>query len=152
MAPRWPRASDLWDTDWPITFRTNGSLLWSRVDGVPGPNNRLDQQPRYTANVGFDWPVRGTPITIGSNLNFTPSYVVQQIDSQIYRQGAKRVIDGYALWRFGTEASARLSFTNASARDFETGTTSLLADGSEYAQDTLSRTYTTVTLRFELRF
>jgi len=146
------RASDLWDTDWPITFRTNGSLLWSRVDGVPGPNNRLDQQPRYTANVGFDWPVRGTPITLGSNLNFTPSYVVQQIDSQIYRQGVKRVIDGYALWRFGTEASARLSFTNASARDYETGTTTLLPDGSEYTQDTLSRTYTTVTLRFELRF
>ncbi|MBL0086952.1 MAG: TonB-dependent receptor [Ideonella sp.] len=146
------RASDLWDTDWPITLRTNGSLLWSRVDGVPGPNNRLDQQPRYTANFGFDWPLRGTPITLGSNLNFTPSYVVQQIDSQIYRQGVKRVIDGYALWRFGTEASARLSFTNASARDYETGTTMLLPDGSAYAQDTLSRTYTTVTLRFELRF
>jgi len=146
------RATDLWDTDWPITFRTNGSLLWSRVDGVPGPNNRLDQQPRYTTNLGFDWPVRGTPITLGSNLNFTPSYVVQQIDSQIYRQGVKRVIDGYALWRFGTEASARLSFTNASARDYETGTTTLLPDGSQYAQDTLSRTYTTVTLRFELRF
>ncbi|MBL0149983.1 MAG: TonB-dependent receptor [Ideonella sp.] len=146
------RASDLWDTDWPITLRTNGSLLWSRVDGVPGPNNRLDQQPRYTANFGFDWPLRGTPITLGSNLNFTPSYVVQQIDSQIYRQGVKRVIDGYALWRFGTEASARLSFTNASARDYETGTTMLLPDGSAYAQDTLARTYTTVTLRFELRF
>jgi iron complex outermembrane receptor protein len=146
------RASDLWATELPLTLRANGSLLWSAVDGVAGPNNRLDQQPRYTANVGFDLPIRGTPITIGSNLNYTPSYVVQQIDSQVYRQGAKRAIDGYALWRLGTTASARLSFTNASARDYETGTTTLLPDGSELSQDTLQRTYTTVTLRFELRF
>ena len=146
------RASDLWDTELPLTLRTNGSLLWSRVDGVPGPNNRLDQQPRYTANFGFDLPIRGTPFTIGSNLNFTPSYVVQQIDSQVYRQGVKRVIDGYALWRLGTSASARLSVTNASARDYETGTTTFLADGSAQSQDTDARTFTTISLRFELRF
>ena len=133
-------------------MRTNGSLLWSRVDGVPGPNNRLDQQPRYTANLGFDLPLRGTPLTIGSNLNFTPSYVVQQLDSQVYRQGVKRVIDGYALWRLGTAASARLSVSNASARDYETGTTTFLADGSAQSQDSDARTYTTVSLRFELRF
>ena len=128
------RASDLWATDWPLSLRGNGSLLWSRVDGVAGPNNRLDQQPRYTVNLGFDWPLRGWPLTLGANLNFTPSYVVQQIDAQIYRQGVKRVVDGYALWRFGTMASARLSLANASARDYETGTTTLLDDGHEGAQ------------------
>lgn len=146
------RAQDLWDTEVPITLRANGSLLWSRVDGVPGPNNRIDQQPRYTANLGFDWPLRGTPLTLGSNVNYTPSFVIQQLDSQIYRQGAKRVIDAYALWRFGTSASARLSFANASARDYATGSTYLLDDGSQESRDTLARTYTTVTLRAELRF
>ncbi|WP_088285223.1 TonB-dependent siderophore receptor [Ideonella sp. A 288] len=146
------RPSDLWVTDLPLTLRANGSLLWSKVDGVAGPNNRLDQQPRYTANLGFDWPLRGMPLTFGGSFNFTPSFVVQQIDSQVYRQGVKRVLDAYALWRFGTAASARLSLANASASDYDTGTTVLLADGSTQAQDTLSRTYTNVTLRFELRF
>ena len=146
------RASDLWATDSALSLRSNGSLLWSRVDGVSGPNNRLDQQPRYFANIGFDWPIKGSSLTIGSNLNFTPSFAVQQIDSQVYRQGVKRVIDGYALWRFGTAASARLSVANAAARDYETGNTTMLADGSEQSQDTVARSYTTVTLRLELRF
>ena len=68
---------------------------------------RLDQQPRYTANVGFDWPLRGTPLTVGGNLNYTPVIVIQQIDDQQVRQGRKRVLDAYALWRFGPAASAR---------------------------------------------
>ena len=146
------RASDLWATDWPLSLRTNGSLMWSRVDGVAGPNNRLDQQPRYTANVGADWPIKGWPLTIGGNLNFTPSILIQQIDSQIYRQGLKRVLDGYALWRISPEASLRLSVANASARDYETGNTFFLADGSAQSQDSTAKSYTTVSLRAELRF
>lgn len=146
------RASDLWQTELPLSLRGNLSLLWSRVDGVRGPDNRLDQQPRYTANLGFDLPLRGTPLTIGGNLNFTPSFIVQQLDDQAYRQGRKRVLDGYALWRFGPSASARLSVSNAGPLDYETGSTVLLDNGGWQTQDTVARSYTTVTLRAELRF
>lgn len=146
------RAADLWTTELPLSLRTNLSLLWSRVDGVPGPNNRLDQQPRYTLNLGADLPLRGTPLTVGGNLNFTPSFVIQQIDSIQLRQGVKRQLDAYALWRFSPSASARLSITNATARDYESGSTTVLADGSQQSSDTVSRTYTTANLRMELRF
>ena len=146
------RAQDLWATDWPLSLRSNLSLMASRVDGVPGPNNRLDQQPRYTTNLGADWPLKSMPLTLGGNLNFTPSFVIQQLDSQLYRQGVKRVLDGYALWRISPEASLRLSVANASARDYATGSTLTLADDSTQSQDTLNRSYTTVSLRAELRF
>jgi outer membrane receptor for ferrienterochelin and colicins len=146
------RASDLWETELPVSLRGNLSLLWSRVDGVQGPNNRLDQQPRYTANVGFDWPLRGTPLTVGGNLNYTPVIVIQQIDDQQYRQGRKRVLDAYALWRFGPSASARLSVSNAGPLDYETGSTVVFANGGWQTQDTVAKSYTTVTLRGELRF
>jgi outer membrane receptor for ferrienterochelin and colicins len=146
------RASDLWATELPVSLRGNLSLLWSRVDGVPGPNNRLDQQPRYTANVGFDWPLRGTPLTVGGNLNYTPVIVIQQIDDQQYRQGRKRVLDAYALWRFGPSASARLSVSNAGPLDYETGSTFVVANDGWQTQDTVVKSYTTVTLRGELRF
>ena len=146
------RASDLWATELPLSLRSNLSLMTSRVDGVQGPNNRLDQQPRYTFNLGGDWSVKGAPLTLGGNLNFTPSFVIQQIDAQTYRQGVKRVLDGYALWRISPEASLRLSVANASARDYATGSTLTLADDSTQAQDTLNRSYTTVSLRAELRF
>lgn len=146
------RASDLWETELPVSLRGNLSLLWSRVDGVQGPNNRLDQQPRYTTNLGFDWPLRGTPLTVGGNLNYTPAIVIQQIDDQQVRQGRKRVVDAYALWRFGPSASARLAVSNAGPLDYETGSTIDVANGGWQTQDTVARSYTTVTLRGELRF
>ena len=146
------RASDLWSTELPVSLRGNLSLLWSRVDGVQGPNNRLDQQPRYTTNIGFDWPLRGTPLTLGGNFNYTPVIVIQQLDDQQYRQGSKRVLDAYALWRFGPSASARLSLSNAGPRDHETGSTVYFANGGWQTLDTVMKSYSTVTLRGELRF
>ena len=146
------RASDLVTTDLPLSLRANLSLFASTVGQVKGPNNRLDQQPNYTLNLGGDLPLRGTPLTVGGNLNFTPSFIVQQIDNQVFRQGVKRVVDGYALWRISADASARLSVANASASDFESGTTTYLLDGSSAASDSRNRSYTTVTLRAELRF
>lgn len=146
------RAADLWATDLPLALRGNASFFASRVAQVSGPNNRLDQQPGYTANLGFDLPLRGTPLTVGGNLNFTPGFVVQQIDSQAYRQGVKRVLDAYALWRFGPLAQVRLALANAAPRDYDSASTTVLADGSSQTEDTLARTYTTLTLRAELRF
>lgn len=146
------RAADLWDTSLPLALRTNGSLLWSRVDQVPGPDNRLDQQPRYSVNLGFDYVALTLPLTVGANLNFTPSFTVRQLDSQIYDQGVKRVLDAYAVWRFGPQAQLRLSLSNAAPRDYESATTVLLDDGGSQRRDTLARTYMVTTLRLELRF
>ena len=151
------RLSDLWATDLPVSLRSNLTLMWSRVNQVPGPNNRLEGQPPYSANLGADWPVRGTPLTVGANLNFTPGFALQQIDNQSVRQGVKSVLDGYALWRFSPDASARLTVSNAGARRYDTGSTTTLlaangAPASTEANDTSARSTTTVNLRAELRF
>ena len=94
---------------------------------------------------------------MGAGLNFTPGFTLQQIDSQRYRQGVKSVIDGNALWRFSPDASARLTLSNASARRYDTGSTTLLADANgafagSQSTDTSARSYTTVNLRGEFRF
>ncbi len=146
------RLSDLWATDLPVSLRANLTLMWSRVDQVMGPNNRLEGQPPYTANLGADWPLKGLPLTFGASLNFTPGFALQQIDSQTYRQGVKSVVDGYALWRFSPDASARLTLSNAGARRYDTGNTTTLADGSNQSIDNSARSTTTVNLRAELRF
>ena len=57
-----------------IDLRGNASLFRSRVQQVPGPDNRLDQQPDYTVNLGADYRVVGLPVTLGGNLNWTPGY------------------------------------------------------------------------------
>ena len=151
------RLSDLWATELPISLRSNFTWMWSRVNQVPGPNNRLEGQPPYTANLGADWPLRGAPLTLGASLNFTPGFALQQIDNQRYRQGVKRVLDGYALWRFSPDASARLTISNAGAQRYDTGDTLTLLDAngalaSTEASDSSARSATTVNLRAEFRF
>ena len=135
-----------------ISLRSNVSLMWSRVDQVLGPNNRLEGQPPWTANLGADWPIKGLPLTVGGSLNFTPGFELQQIDQQTARQGAKSVLDAYALWRLSPDASLRLSLSNLGARRYDTGSTTTLADGSSQASDTSARTYRTINLRGEFRF
>lgn len=135
-----------------ISLRSNVSLMWSRVDQVLGPNNRLKGQPPWTANLGADWPIKGLPLTVGGSLNVTPGFELQQIDQQTARQGAKRVLDAYALWRLSPDASLRLSLSNLGARRYDTGNTTTLADGSSQASDTSARTYRTINLRGEFRF
>ena len=151
------RLGDLWETDLPITLRSNFSVLWSYVNQVSGANNRLEGQPPYTANLGADWPLRGTPLTVGANLNFTPGFALTQIDNQTYRQGVKRVIDANAVWRFSPDASLRLTISNAAAQRYDTGSSTTLLDAtgnpaSTESADTSARSYTTVNLRGEFRF
>ena len=150
------RLVDLWP-DAPaavqgISLRANASLMWSRVAGVPGPDNRLEGQPPWTANLGADWPVRGLPLTVGASLNYTPGFRVQEIDDRFSRQGAKPVLDLNALWKLNADASLRLTVSNAGARRYDSGSTTLLADGSSEATDSRARTFTTVNLRAEFRF
>ena len=135
-----------------ISLRANASLMWSRVAGVPGPDNRLEGQAPWTANLGADWPVKGLPLTVGASLNYTPGFRVQEIDDRFTRQGAKPVLDLNALWKFNPDASLRLTVSNASAHRHDSGTTTLLADGSSEATDSRARTSTTVNLRGEFRF
>ena len=56
-----------------VEMRSNLSLYNSRVKDVPGPDNRLDQQAKATANLGADYRFRGTPLTVGGNLNWVPA-------------------------------------------------------------------------------
>ncbi len=150
------RLQDLWAEAPPavqgINLRANLSLMWSRVDQVPGPDNRLEGQPPWTANLGVDWPVRGLPLTLGASFNYTPGFRVQEIDDRFSRAGAKPVLDFNALWKLNPDTSLRLTVSNASAHRLDSGATTLAADGSSEASDSRSKTYTTVNLRAEFRF
>jgi outer membrane receptor for ferrienterochelin and colicins len=146
------RAADVGLPHWPLTVRSNASRFWSQVDQVPGPNNRLDQQPNWTANLGLDWAARAVPWTWGGNLNLTPAYAVRQIDGQFYEQGRKRVIDAYALWRLSPLTGLRFSVSNAQPLDYVTRNTSELEDGSTQRQQTLARSYAVWGARLEWKF
>ncbi len=102
----------------PVELRNNLSLFRSHVDAVPGPDNRLDQQPRATVNIGADYRFRGTPLTLGATLNLTPGYRTQISDLQAAEAGRKRQFDAFALWVFDPAVQLRLSASNLSPADY----------------------------------
>lgn len=134
----------------PVDVRANTSFFHSRVKDVPGPNNRLDQQPGMTANLGADYRLRGLPLTLGGNLNWNPDYSTQRTEQQLSYQGIKRVADVYGLWRFTAATALRLTISNLVPRDYLTATT--FANGSfQETARTTDRNWRNVQLRLEMK-
>ncbi|MDN3922774.1 TonB-dependent receptor plug domain-containing protein [Roseateles violae] len=135
---------------WPVNIRSNLSLFHSNVDGIPGPNNKLDQQPRGTANLGFDYRLRSLPLSWGASVNYTPSNEVRQSELQASSTSKKVVTDAFALWSFNPNAQLRLSATNLTPLDYSNGTIVATPD-KIISTESSGRTFITWGLRLELK-
>lgn len=133
-----------------VELRSNLALYRSRVDGVPGPDNRLDEQAKATGNLGADYRWRGTPLSMGGNLNWVPGYETQQAADRRTGVSTKRVLDLYALWTFDPTAALRLSASNLGARDYESRNT-IVTDAYTERARTFGPTETNWQLRLELK-
>ncbi len=147
-------------TEWlpeapPVDVRANLSLMHSSLDGVSGPDNRLDQQPDGTANLGADYRLKGWPLKLSANLNFTPGYTTRLSDTQQVFQSDKLVGDASLIWIFSPSAQLRLSASNFSARNYLTGgsllTTNSASQALREATQTTAPTYTNLQAKLELK-
>ena len=138
------------DGAWPIDVRSNVSFFHSRVKDVPGPNNRLDQQPSSTGNLGGDYRLRSLPLTLGGNFNWNPAYDTRRTEQQWAYQGAKRVLDVYGLWRLSPSAGLRLTVSNLTPLAYVTGST-FSANAQTESARTTARNWQNVQLRLELK-
>ena len=93
-----------------LSLRGAFSVYRSSVEGLPGPDNRLEQQQPWSASAGFDQVL--APLTWGASLAWTPSYRVQQTEQQGLTQRRVRTLDTYALWAIDRQTSLRLSANN----------------------------------------
>lgn len=134
----------------PVDIRSNLSLFSSRVKQVPGPDNRLDQQPGMTANLGADYRVRSIPLTVGGNVNWNPGYDTRRSQQQWAYQGTKRVLDVYGQWRFSAVTALRLTVSNLTPRDYQTASTYSGNGVSETSRNT-SPNWRNVQLRLEMK-
>lgn len=144
------KLSELVDDAPAVDLRANLSVFRSVVDSVPGPNNRLDQQPTGTANFGADYRWPGRPLTIGGNVNLTPGYTTRLSESQWVVQSPKRVLDAYALWTLNPGMRLRLSASNLLAQDAANTSTTTFDSGYETAMST-SPTFVNWRLQLELK-
>ena len=131
-----------------VDIRSNLSVYESNVLGITGPNNRLDQQPSVTANLGADYRLRALPFTVGGNVNMNPGYTTHTSEYQWLTVSQKRVIDVYGLWRLDTSTAWRLTLSNLSPLSYNTN--SLYNSSALYEDSTTrNRNWTNVQIRLE---
>ena len=93
-----------------LDLRANLSRNWSRVDNVPGPDNRLEEQTPATANIGADY--RWGQWTLGGNLNYQAGGPSRQASEVLTSASPKRELDLYATWKMNAKTQLRISGAN----------------------------------------
>nr|BAV56288.1 hypothetical protein [Lysobacter sp. RH2180-5] len=89
---------------------------WSRVQDIPGPDNRIDRQPRYTGGVSLDYrPAQHW--TLGASYTHRSGGPVRTAEREIESETAQRELGAYALWKRSEDSQLRLTLTNLLRRD-----------------------------------
>jgi outer membrane receptor for ferrienterochelin and colicins len=103
-----------------------------------------------TGNLGADYRFRGTPFSVGGNINWTPGYETRLTDTQLSKTGTKRVIEGYGLWTINSQLKLRVTLANAVPHDLITSSIQTIGNESQ-SVTTNGKTARTVSLRLEVR-
>lgn len=134
----------------PIALRSNLSFFDSKVDLVPGPNNRLEGQPKGTANIGVDYKLRSLPLSMGASVNITPAYDLQLSDMQRNSVGSRIVTDAFLLWFINPQTQMRISANNLLPHDY-LNTSSLVNDGQRQVNESANQSRINWGLRLEMK-
>lgn len=112
---------DLLPASVPLEVRLNAARNWSRLDAIPGPDNRLTDQVPLTANLGMDYK-RSEQQSFGFNFNLQTGGNVQVTPGLRNYTGVSRNLDVYGLWKLGDKmqlrkTQLRLSVSNLMHQD-----------------------------------
>ncbi|RZA33213.1 MAG: TonB-dependent receptor [Lysobacteraceae bacterium] len=99
-----------------VDLRASVNRNWSRVESVPGPDNRLDQQTPLTVNLGADYKVGS--LTTGGSFAFRKGGPVRVSLNQRAYVAPRRELDWYALWKFDLKRQLRFAVSNITRQDF----------------------------------
>jgi len=113
-----------------VALRFNATANDSRVEDVPGPDNRLDEQVRFSSTLGADYQIR-TGWTIGGSYTYRTGGTVQVSPGQFEISAYGRELDLYSLWSLGAGSKLRMSLANALHRSLYTGQGRISAEGTE---------------------
>lgn len=133
-----------------INFKLNASFYRSRVNDIPGPDNRISEQPKMSANIGADYKIRGTPVAIGANISYTPGYDLRVAADQFTNTGTKRQTDAYVLYNIDGNTRVRFTLSNIAPRDSTSTSLFVVPDGTQSITSN-GKTYLAGALRFEMK-
>jgi iron complex outermembrane receptor protein len=102
---------------------------------LPGPNNRLDGQQPWSANLGFDQRISGMPLSVGGNLSITPGYDTRQSAEQWLKRSSAKGIDLFAMMPLSPTMSLRAA-ASAGVQQFgpPNGTAQILLSNGDYTR------------------
>ncbi|OBV40146.1 TonB-dependent receptor plug domain-containing protein [Janthinobacterium psychrotolerans] len=95
-----------------VDLRANLARNWSRVTGVPGPDNRLDSQLPWSASAGGDYRLARLPLSLGASFTYQAGVRARISNSMLAYAGVKRELDAYALWKWSDKLRLRMSGAN----------------------------------------
>lgn len=134
-----------------LDLRANAARNWSRVDSVPGPDNRLASQVPFSAGVGVDHRMAALPLTLGATFNFQGGGPARVSERTGAWSGVQRELGMVAVLRVDSRSQWRMSVANALGQDHLAQAS--FADRSGRLQTTTSTpTSQTVRLAFEHKF
>ncbi|MFM9436505.1 outer membrane receptor for ferrienterochelin and colicins [Janthinobacterium sp. CG_23.3] len=113
-----------------IDLRASVSRNWSRVDAVPGPDNRLDQQTPLSAVAGIDYKTAGGAFSAGASFAFRNGGAVRISEQQRAYAAVRRDVDLYLLWKITPQHRLRLALANLLGQDDFSASSYTDADGS----------------------
>jgi outer membrane receptor for ferrienterochelin and colicin len=134
-----------------LDLRASVSRNWSKVDSVPGPDNRLDQQVPLSATLGVDYKSPDGILSTGTSFSFRNGGLARMTESQSGYNTVRRDLDVYALWKIDTQNNVRVAVSNLLAQDYTTA--SLYADAlGTSARSTVNGGETQFRVTVERRF
>ncbi len=95
-----------------LDVRANVSRNWSRIDSVPGPHNRLDQQVPLSANLGLDYKTQDGTWSMGGSFNFRGGGDVRNDVDRYSWSTVSRQLDAYIAWKLDSKTQLRFSGWN----------------------------------------
>lgn len=100
-----------------VELRGNLAINNSSVHALPGPDNRLDRQSPWTANVGGDWRADKLPLAVGLDFSAKGGGIVRLSNERWLQRRSERTLDLYGTWQINSSNLLRLTVSNAAPMD-----------------------------------
>ncbi len=126
----------------------NAARNWSRVESIPGPDNRLAGQAPFSAGFGIDHRMAALPLTLGASFSLRGGGPARLSERTAAWSGVQRELGMVAVLRLDARSQWRLSVANALGQD-QLGQASFADRSARLQTATTTPTSPTLRLAFE---
>jgi iron complex outermembrane receptor protein len=92
-----------------LSLRASLNIYRSKVDDIPGPDNRLEGQQPWQFNFGADYRMKSLPVSMGFSAQIAPKFNVQQSALQAQTTLPSRSLDAFAAMQVTKQDGVRVS-------------------------------------------